>query len=271
MKAMLAKNAAMEDLDRFVQDDAWFIEQKLDGHRIIVQVRDGEVLVMNRTGTRYMHHFPESIKREFAARFPRGAITLDGELVDGVFWVFDIMILQRSVMHRPFADYRRLALEHLFGIWSPKDVRLVPCAKDVDSKRELVRSIGESGGEGVMAKRALGVYNQGRSNDVLKVKFTKTAEVIVSEVGYEDKDAVRIALWHEGQLIHAGSINMIHHTDVLARLEPGQVIEVKYLYGHRGDDGFRFVQGIFLRERPDKDPMECTTGQMQFANKAVLV
>lgn len=269
MKAMLAKNATMEDLERYVQDGAWFIEQKLDGHRVMVEVVNGEVSVLNRAGTRYMHRFPEAIKREFAARFPVGVITLDGELVGDVFWVFDLMVVSHQVMDHPFIN-RRLTLEQLFNLWNPEGVRLVPCAKDAVAKRELVQRIAESGGEGVMVKRTMGLYNQGRSNDVLKVKYTKTAEVIVSEVGYEGKDAVRIALWHGDEVVHAGSVNMIHHPGVLSRLEPGRVIEIKYLYGHQGDDGFRFVQGIFLRERPDKDPMECTTSQMRFTNKAVL-
>lgn len=266
---MLAKNESMEELFWYIHNDAWWVEQKLDGHRVLIESKGDEAVALNRHGERYMHAFSAEILEAIAGAFGGEHVIVDGEYLDGVYYVFDLAFF---VIDKPFTfSERRHSLELWFQLWSHPKVQLVKCAKEPAEKQALIHMVRESGGEGVMLKRKNGLYSSGsRSDAMFKAKFVKTAEVIVLEPYHEDKQAMRIALYHQEHIIETGSVNMIHHTDILSELKPGDVVEIKYIYAHKGQGKFRFVQPIFMRRRDDKSPQECTTGQLEYTNKAVV-
>lgn len=264
---MLAKNARVEDLDIFCLSDGWWLEQKLDGDRVLARVVDNEPQFLNRSGVVYGHRVPDPIRRAFAAGFS-GEWVFDGELMDGVYWVFDMLHVGTSKVAESYAARREL-LEALFGVWEarPDCVRLVPTARTEREKRDLVRSVLSSNAEGVIAKWNAAPYNGGRRNDsTLKVKLVATADVIVTEVGRQGKDSIAIGIVQDGALVDAGAVNM--QGKPYRHLQIGQVVEVRYLYVVAGST--RLVQPEFIRVRTDKPAEQCTTDQLKFTNREVL-
>lgn len=266
--AMLADTGRLADIDRYIADDAWWLEQKLDGHRVMVHVIDNAPRFLNRHGEEYGHGVPEAVRRAFTSGFS-GEWQLDGELVDGVFWVFDAITVGRSMVSLPYAE-RREIVEHLFKVWdNPPAVRLIPTARTAAEKQALWDAVVANNGEGVMAKRASHLYKPGRrSTDLQKVKLVATADVIVTEVGRQGKDSIAIGVYDEatGRMLDAGAVNM--QGKAYRHLSVGDVVEVRYLYTVAGSA--KLVQPEWLRDRTDKTAAECTDRQLKTTSREVI-
>ena len=72
-----------------LRDDAWAMQEKLDGRRLLLVKRDGAISGVNRKGLTI--GLPESIVR--AAEQVPGDFVLDGEAITHLFHTFDILSL----------------------------------------------------------------------------------------------------------------------------------------------------------------------------------
>lgn len=184
--------------------DAYQLEPKLDGQRMMAIVEDGALTLINRRGGEATATFPE-VAGLAAAVAPHAAV-LDGEVVafdaagrtsfqllqrrmhvalpparllDGVpavFVAFDLLWLDGELLvDRPQEDRRRL-LEGL-GFRGPA-WQIVPI---IDATpEEALQACGNLGLEGFMAKRRDGRYQPGRRSAVwCKVKCGRRREFVV--------------------------------------------------------------------------------------------
>jgi bifunctional non-homologous end joining protein LigD len=209
--------ATLADLDSFSPDagDGWVFEMKWDGYRAIATVRDGVVELRSRNGLDFTPTYPELQELADAVT---GDVVLDGEIValdasgrpsfgllqtrsgitspreverarkvQGVqFFVFDILERdRRSLVTRPYRE-RRAELRE--AVRETRVVRVPPDAgADLDTAVATSRKLGL---EGVIAKRATSPYRLGRrSRDWLKIKHTRTQEVVVA--GWRPGNGVR--------------------------------------------------------------------------------
>jgi ATP-dependent DNA ligase len=262
---MLAADGHVTSLEHYIFDDNWLMEQKLDGHRLLLRSPDqGESLTaITRGGTPYSHRLPLPLTR---ARFPKGEWVLDGELVDGTYWAFDLLIAAGQDLTKLPQVTRRIWLVNALATFR-HPFKVVPQAESTDDKIRLAeRSLSENF-EGLVLKRADATYryNQ-RSNLWLKVKFTHTVDVIAMAVRDDGKESVRLGAYTDGELVEIGRASLLGKEKARA-ITPGMVVEVKYL--NLGNAG-RLVQPTVLRVRDDKAPQECTTDQLKTVNKAVL-
>jgi bifunctional non-homologous end joining protein LigD len=200
--------ATLADLDAFSPEagDDWVFEMKWDGYRAIATVRDGVVELRSRNGLDFTPTYPEL--QALASAVDRDAV-LDGEIValdtagrpsfgllqtrsgitsprdverarksQGVeFFAFDILERDgRSLVTRPYIE-RRAELREAVRDVGP--VRVPP-----DAGSDLADAVATSRKlrlEGVIAKRAGSPYRLGRrSRDWLKIKHTRTQEVVVA-------------------------------------------------------------------------------------------
>ncbi|MEO5984283.1 MAG: DNA ligase D [Ferruginibacter sp.] len=203
---MLAK----ESIEAF-DDDAWIFEIKWDGFRALAETGK-DIKLYSRNGNSFVHSYPVVVKA--LSRIKLEAV-LDGEIVvlneDGFpdfqkiqdyenhthlplhFYVFDLLSLKGKKLHDLPLTARKDLLKKLIGkneIIKYSD-HISGTGKDffnVSVQRNL---------EGIMAKKADSQYYPGRrTNEWLKIKNNKTADVII--VGYTEPGGSRN---HFGSLV----------------------------------------------------------------------
>lgn len=264
MKPMLAQEIEIGHLDSYLENPDWVAQQKLDGDRILIDVTDGTARALNRNGEPYRNPFPRKILNEFSRM--RGSWLFDGEILDGEYWVFDLVRAQDFVSPNRDLGFRLAVLNRFFAGWSPdRCVRLLPTAFAVEAKHDLADQVLANNGEGLVLKCLDAPYVAGkRSSSMLKAKFTRTADVVVTAVSPDGRANMMYGLFDNGQLVEVGSCG----TAGKPQVQVGDVVEVRYLYA--GSDG-RLVQPRMLHRRDDKQPTACTIDQLQFTNRDVVV
>lgn len=288
----LAKQAEVTNLTHYINDDRWIMEQKLDGHRVLL-VSGGEhkPTALTRSGSLYSRKLPQDI---LDYRFPKvaallggndgatGEWVLDGELVgeavnghtvSSTYWVFDVLQAPGLDEGSPLW-MRRAYLEAFFEKFSGHPFKLAPQAKTSSEKIALSDTALKNNFEGLVLKDTQSPYRPGgRTPEWLKVKFVKTADCIVLGVRDDGKDSVKLGMiehgdpqFPNGKPVEVGRSSLIGK-EKNGALAVGDVIEVRYLYVGAGG---RLYQPTIMRKRVDKAMHECTTDQMVFVNKEVL-
>jgi ATP-dependent DNA ligase len=251
---MKAHSAEVADLGRFVHDDAWVFEQKVDGIRALVKVVDGVAVAIGNSTKRLMD---QRMCRLFEGLPWAGQWGIDAEWLDGVLWVFDLPVTPVSSTGTPFRT-RRMLLEELArsaGWTAQTPVRLIPQARSSEDKERLWMETVRLGTEGVMAKALDARYEPGkRSWTTRKIKHVRTLDVVVTAWN-PTKASIDVALWRDGELVPVGSCSWDD-----PRPPVGTAAEVRCLY--LGEQG-RLYQPIGMRFRPDKAPEDCTWDQLE--------
>lgn len=251
---------------RIAQEPSRWVEQKVDGVRLLLHVEDGEVAAVNRKGI----VIPAPSKVAECFRWMTGRWVFDGELVKGEFHVFDLPRAMDSISVLHPYHLRRAVLEDL---WSRLEmdgpVHLLPSYSDPVEKLEAIARLRDAKVEGVMLKDSNAPYCSGlRSRSVLKWKFYETVDVVVMETWREGKRSMGVGLFDDqGVLTNTGSVTMTPAN--LARVTEGDVVEVKYLYVDDINEP-RLYQPAFIRRRDDKSPEECTMDQLKITCKDVV-
>lgn len=261
---MLAESAEMDMITFFVTDAPTVMEQKVDGDRVLLDTTNNDFVARTRNGKPYSKGLPMALRR-FASELPQGII-IDGELVGSTYWAFDLPVAPDGATDLPLWA-RRECLEALAPRLGP--VKIIPQARTMNEKHALARTAITDGYEGVMAKNRNSAYvGGGRTRDWIKLKFVKTADVVVMPKTAKRKTAesVAVGVYVNGVLTEVGHASLIgkQKQDIIVE---GAVLEVKYLYV--GANG-RLYQPRIVRLRNDKFPDECTDAQLVHVNKKVL-
>lgn len=280
IKAMLCETIAQttdQYIDTFIEDDGWVSQPKLDGMRLVIETTEEGISTYNRNGETFTRRIAPRLHRDLR-ELPPGWI-LDGELVDGYQYnLFDVLRCPTALLTIEPLRKRISILEELHGKWGPGFVDLVPTCSTPFGKRNMLMSIREKGGEGIVFKELASTYQPGqRSKRWLKLKLWKSADCIVREVSPTGKSSVALALIHRGndwpgevvgmmkngwQIVDVGSC--LVRDSVLRRVETGMVMETKYL---AASEGGKLMQPAFVRLRFDKEIHECCTDQLQYLTK----
>lgn len=273
----LAEPLPKSKLEKRLDDDNIRGEVKLDGERLLVHVDNGIVTPVNRSGK--VTTLPS---REMARAFESldtGAWAFDGEVIGQEFYIFDMPVAGTAISPAsPFEDRRR-TLEEFMSRWNPGGgIHLISSFREAHEKRALMDRVLAHGGEGIMLKDIRAPYAAGlRTDRIQKVKFWKSAEVIITEIRIDGKDNANMTMLcadapdcpHprcDGK-VFVGSISTIGK----GRVEVGDVFEVKFLYVVSKADP-RLYQPTIIRKRDDKAYSECTIDQLDtfYTNKTVV-
>lgn len=266
LRPMLAESIDPKKLPTYAADPAWAFEQKVDGHRLLVIVSDGQVKPMNRAGEPRANALSRRITADFE-RIQDGPWAFDGELVGEVLWLFDLPIaLDRVSPEHPYR-FRRQTLSLFFEGWKPNDkIRLLPTRWDEVGKLELAQTLVKNRAEGAMVKHLDAPYASGkRSRHILKAKFTKTVDCVVTRIGVDGKDNIEVGLWNGGP-----EPKVVGKSSTIGKgtFAEDDVVEIRYLYVVESSG--RLYQPTILRKRDDKPGAECTIDQLQYTNKEVI-
>ena len=306
VKVMLAETRR-EPFD----DDGWVFELKYDGYRVVGGRSGDDVTLLSRNGNDMARALPDIA--DALARLPFTDFIVDGEVVvhdDAGLPSFQR--LQKRARLTRAVDIRRAAAElpatlYVFDLlaFGGHDLRRLPLVQRKELLRELLPSMGtlrysdhilgrgraffelaESMQlEGIIGKRADGVYRSGRSHEWVKIRASKVDDFAV--IGLKASKSTRgtfgslhIAQYDGDRLVYAGSVGTgltpKHMKEVIARVgetsrgrpaieglpkatedrwvEPAVVVEVRYL--ERTEAG-QLRHPVFLRLRDDKEAAEC--------------
>lgn len=260
----LASPLDLTHIGMYVVNDDWVLEQKLDGHRIALILRqDKPPLAITRNGTHYTRKLPAAIQALRSTQAPDDSpFIIDGELVGLSFWAFDLLREDGSMNKMPLTD-RRALLEHLTA--GEEHLKLVPQARTTEEKERLLLHAAETFLEGVVAKRASSTYIGRRSRDWLKAKFVCTADVVVLAVRDDGKESASLGIHDASRWFEIGRCSLLGKPPV----EVGDVVEVAYLYVQH-PEAPRLYQPNLIRVRKDKNPIDCDGADFRMTNKRVL-
>ena len=272
----LALQSEITSLEAFINDDEWVMEQKLDGHRLLLMSpgRDAAPTALTRNGTVYTRRLPDAIQK---FRFPEGEWVIDGELVGDTFYAFDLpqapgLVGEDATIPSPLYVRRAMLEALLDNIEHP--FKIVPQARTPQEKIQLAEVSLARNYEGLVLKRKTSAYaSGGRTPDWLKVKYVVTADCVVLDVRDDGKESIKLGLYGpSGPMTRDIRLHEVGRASLIGKekngvINRGDVVEVRYLYAGAGG---RLYQPTILRKRTDKRPAECTTQQMKFVNKDVL-
>jgi bifunctional non-homologous end joining protein LigD len=250
----------------FITDANWAAQEKMDGERRAAHAENGYVIGINRKCL--IVPLPQAIADELQAIDDQsGAIRVDGEIIGGILFVFDLHIHKGEHIHAlPWVERMRRAESILAGC---KHIKTVPVATTTAAKRELWNTVKTAHGEGVVFKQLNCPVTKGRPNtggDWLKFKFTESASCCVMEVNV-GKRSVKIGLLDatghpvvkQGQMMMpVGNVTIPPNHEVPAA---GDIVEVEYLYAYKGGS---IYQPVYRGKRMDLDMTACTTAQLKY-------
>lgn len=144
----------------------------------------------------------------------------------------------------------------------PDGIRMVETATTPTDKLALFARVRSNGGEGIALKDIRASYEPGRPNTggpALKYKFWATASVLVLS---QNADRRSVNMGTFGNPRPLGSVSIPVNKEVPA---VGAIIEVRYLYAHRGGS---LSQPVYLRVRTDIGQESCTKDQLKYKGEA---
>lgn len=255
-------------------------------------VVDGEIVVVVDDATSF-----DSIQLRLHPAESR--VNMLSEEIPAQFVAFDLLALEgEDLRSAPFSERRGRLLE-LGGRLGPP-WNITPSTTDQDLARRWFVDYESAGCDGIVAKRLDDPYIHGK-RAMIKLKHRRTVDCVVG--GYrEHKDGGKIGSLLLGLYDEAGELGFVGHcsgfsdhdrTEILRQfealradasfgdnvrvpggesrwsagkdlswtpVEPGVVVEVSY----DQLEGVRFRHATrFHRWRPDKDPSQCTTEQLE--------
>lgn len=242
------------------------IVHNCDGVRLVVSVSTNAISAFNRRGASATIPLPVTYPL-LDLMEANTTVVLDGELMGGVFHVFDLPRLDGQVAPGDPLSHRRLVLEHLFALWSPADaVQLLPMATTTEAKAELVRAAIASGAEGVVAKALDSAYQPGKRHPAWrKFKFTHEVDCVVTEVGRDGKASLVVSVYDGNQLVEIGECTALAGDGPAVRV--GDVVVISYLLW----SGKRLVQPTLPKIRHDKAAADCTVSQLSTSGSKIVL
>lgn len=254
-----------------------FVQPKLDGHRCIAIIQDGECTLWSRTRKKItgVPHINRELERNNS---PWGTIVLDGELYrhdipfqqlagyirsetpkpgsDIVeYWVYDV------VTEEPFVE----RLERLNRLeksppyqGDPERNRVVVLPTfEAEDKEDLMTKFGvflDNGYEGAMARNKKGRYVGKRSYDLQKIKEFEDAEFKIVDVeegrGKMAGCAIFVCETEKGERFNAKMVGSLDNLAILYKKRQtliGKQVTVKF-FGWSEDGIPRFPVAMRLRE-----------------------
>ena len=234
----------------------WWMQEKLDGRRILVQKQGYAITGINRLGKAIA--LPASMI-ESALQSTEDFI-IDGEGIGDTLHAFDALSIGGKNLQPLGYRERYLGLMNLLASFQHRNIQLVPTFCHARDKQKQFHQLNESGREGVVFKHHEAPYLPGRPNSggtQFKFKFYETASFIVTKLNA--CRSVSLILFDGAKIVKAGNVTIPPNQNIPG---PGQVIECRYLYAFK--ESGCIYQPVYLGMREDIRGEECTTTQLKF-------
>jgi bifunctional non-homologous end joining protein LigD len=252
------------ELERLIKDDSFWMQQKHDGKRIMIEKTKFSVVATNRKGLSC--GFSSAIKNDAADisvfRDVENFI-LDGEMIGDKYYVFDLLQLGfKDLRDLPY-NQRYEKLVKLIPTTANFSIIVVATAKDERLKRSLFHNLKTAKLEGVVLKKSDAPYRPGRpasGGNQLKFKFVETCSCVVMDKPTGKAQSVWLQMLNAcGKWEAVGKCTIPSNFSVPI---PGKIVEIRYLYAY--PNGGSLYQPVFLGERDDLDATACVMTQLKY-------
>jgi ATP-dependent DNA ligase len=190
----------------------WYAQPKLDGHRLLVVAQAPTVvLLVSKGGHQLLAEKPPGWHSHLAV-----GTTLDGELVSGYFYAFDILSHRiMDVTDKPHRERMTLLKKAI-----PKADHAA-CIGVYQNVPALWSSVQAANAEGLVLKDPRGIYRSGASRSWRKVKNTKVIKAFVASTT-PNKAGVTAKLVHPETGKNLGKVHTTRFVN------PGETVRVRY-------------------------------------------
>lgn len=244
-----------EAAQALLADDAWCLQEKFDGKRIMVSVKSGQVEGSNRKGL--CVSMPQEVV-DSLVHLPD--CELDGELLGGKYVVFDVLKLDANDLRSSSYRTRYEVLRDSLGPSLGPCVCVAETAWNTADKQAFYDRVAAAGGEGIVFKKVNGHSIAGRpaaGGSQVKYKFYATCTCLVA--AQNDQRSVKLSLRDAAG--NAGGIGNVTIPANKAIPAVGALVEVRYLYAYKGGS---LYQPAYLGERDDLDETDCDLRQLKY-------
>jgi bifunctional non-homologous end joining protein LigD len=241
-----------DEIERLINSPDYCGQEKLDGRNFTFRKLDnGAITTINKKG------FIVATPCAWMADSLRTttAFTLPGEGIGDTLYAHDLLRLGTTNWRQMGYKDRYIRLKAFLWELKPQNIKLVFTAWTPAEKRALYEKLKAENREGMVFKRIDAPFSEGRPNsggDQLKVKFYATLSALVKR--RNARRSVTLELENQdGQLVEIGKVTIPPNKEIP---EPGDVVEVRYLYAYHNTNCL--YQTIYLGKRDDVDADECT-------------
>ena len=242
----------VSDLETFLTDNAWGVQEKMDGENRLLKIEAGQVFGINRKGL-YVY-IPQAWAEEFLS-LPD--CLLAGEAVGERFYAFDLLELRSQCLRScGFSDrYSKLIEIHGRASSSRPHFSLVPLFTVTGTKRARLNMVKQQDGEGVVFKRLDAPHVTGKSPIWRKHKFVESATCLVTS--QNTMRSVSVGLFDDLQnIVPMGSVTIPASASIPA---VDSLVEVRFMY--RYEQGF-FEQPVYMGQRNDLERTDAVLTQV---------
>jgi bifunctional non-homologous end joining protein LigD len=251
-------------VEALLSDDAWGLQDKYDGKKITVRVKNGQGQAFNKKGQPVA--IPQQIMTDILTCGKD--LEIDGELIGTKYIVYDLLSFDRDFRSETYRTRHgripRVAYNCSFG----PSITVAPLYVGTEAKRARYNEIQSLGGEGVILKRLDAPFTAGKAHGTMfKYKFYATASCIVM-AGREGKRSIGLGLVGFGsdlnQVVSVGNCtipNKVVDRELIPTPPVGSVVEIRYLYAYPGGS---LYQPTYIGPRCDVSVDECLMQQLKY-------
>lgn len=258
-KCFLLNPIKEEEAEKYIIDENWLMQEKLDGVRFLLEKKNSRVNSFNRRGL--YTNIPTNIWNSVSET---KNFLIDGELIGEKMHVFDILEYNDQDLRNEKLSSRIEILNKLIDeIGWKENIDCTNVFHSAEEKRTAYAKFFEDNKEGVVFKKKDAKYYVGRpasGGDYIKCKFYGTCSAIVTNIN--NKRSVSLGLYKGKKLVNAGNVTISSNFEIP---EIGNVVEVKYLYAMKQSGSL--YQPIYLGVRNDIVTEECTQKQLKFKSE----
>jgi bifunctional non-homologous end joining protein LigD len=234
LRPMLLTPDEEENIEKYIEDDSWGAQEKLNGKRIMIRVAEGKATGSNKRGL--VCPIPMELTKEFEKL--KHVLAVDGELIGDLYHTFDLLEMVGDWREVRYGKRHGELPEQFRGF---EHVKVVPLAIGKEAKTALVKELRKRRKEGVVFKRLGDHYLAGRVDNLkktgsVKVKFYAAISPVV--IGWKkDKQSIEVGLAEElkGNKMNIVSVGWVTvPMKYIEQIEVGKPVRVKYLYATSG-------------------------------------
>jgi len=259
----LLNSAEERELQELLTDDAYWMQEKQDGRRLLIQKKGDTVTGINRLGLAVS--LPEPLVQ--CCGNSEIDFTIDGEAIGDTLHAFDVLTIgSEDLRNAPYKD-RHGRLVKLLEAFPHPGIHLVETFTALEQKRAEFDRLRVGNAEGVIFKNVAAPYTAGRpasGGSQLKHKFHETASFIVGSVNA--KRSVSLLLNDGSKMVPAGNVTIPPNHGIP---QAGQVVECRYLYAFK--ESGAVYQPVYLGVRDDIRADESATAQLKYKADAKQV
>jgi bifunctional non-homologous end joining protein LigD len=256
IQCQLLNPVAEDEAEKLLNDPNYWMQEKMDGRRLLVQKKGDTIIGINRLGLTV--GLPQTLIA--SASNCSCDFILDGEAIGDALHAFDALLIgEEDLRSTRYAD-RQVRLMTLLRSFQHPSIHVIEPHVTIGQKEEAFERFKTENAEGVVFKHIDAPYTAGRPSSggpQLKFKFHETASFVVGKINA--KRSVSLLLFAGDRIGSAGNVTIPPNHEIP---QTGQVVECRYLYAFK--ESGCIYQPVYLGPREDIPTEECTTTQLKY-------